>query len=650
MAIGASSLLVGYIGKQVNISNLLFHLSGDSSTGKTTALWLAVTVHGDVASVPDKTSLLSTFNSTDNALFELLSDNFGVAIGIDEAGMSKDKSFASLIYRLVEGKEKSRLEYGAGNKDVREWRTAIITTGEIPLQDYTDRATGQGVRVINFESTPWTDSAVQSDRIKKTLLEHNGFLSERIGGYLLKKGRKVLVKAHDSEMERIKGMLSCGNLNSRVQMAVHPNWELVAEYTDKGLSGTKAENREAFQRMITDASDGKINLIVTREISRFSRNLLDTLQYARFLKSKGCEVFFANEGIWSWDSDGELRISMLGILAQDASRHTSDRAKAGQEISRNNGMLYGRGNIMGYNLLKTPRGESNRYVIDQEQADTVRMIFDMYLIRDMGYKAICSELIAKQRLNPSGVIKWGANMVGRILSKRVYAGYLVYGQSVCTDFLSHKRKNLPASEHIYVKAPEDIVPPIITDEQWEAAQVKRKAHTTVKKGQANRGKLAVKEKWVKKLKCSCGSSYKRFKWRTNEGTGEEVFGYQCANQVNHRKRSYIEAQGIDGEGFCNVRSIARWKLEIQLAKMLKQIWRSPETTISNLVGTIEQNYVEYQERSEDKETARLKREKERKEQRMKNLLEMRLDGEIDKARYLLEKESLENGLMKSIRH
>lgn len=88
-------------------------------------------------------------------------------------------------------------------------------------------------------------------------------------------------------------------------------------------------------------------------------------------------------------------------------------------------------------------------------------------------------------------------------------------------------------------------------------------------------------------------------------------------------------------------NIARWKLEIQLTKMLKQIWRSPETTISNLVGNIEQNYVEYQERSEDKEVARLEREKERKEQRMKNLLEMRLDGEIDKARYLLEKESLE---------
>lgn len=428
----------------------------------------------------------------------------------------------------------------------------------------------------------------------------------------------------------------------RNQMAMHPNWKLVAEYTDKGLSGTKADNREAFQRMITDASEGKINLIVTREISRFSRNLLDTLQYTRFLKSKGCEVFFANEGIWSWASDGEVRMAMLGILAQDASRHTSDRAKAGQEISRNKGMLYGRGNIMGYNLLITPRGESNHYVIDEEQADTVRMIFDMYLNQDMGYKAICSELIAKQRLNPSGKIKWDANMVGRILRKRVYAGYFVYGQSICIDFLSHKRKNLPASEHIYVKAPENIIPPIITDEQWKAAQKKREAHTTVSKGQANRGKPSIKEKWVKKLRCSCGSSYKRYKWRTNESTGEEVFGYQCANQVNHRKRAYIEAQGINGDGFCNVKSIARWKLEIQLTKMLKQIWCSPEMTIANLVGNIEQNYVEYQERSEDKEIERLKREKERKEQRMKNLLEMRLDGEIDKMRYLTEKESLEN--------
>lgn len=427
----------------------------------------------------------------------------------------------------------------------------------------------------------------------------------------------------------------------RNQMAMHPNWELVGEYTDKGLSGTKAENREAFQRMIADASEGKINLIVTREISRFSRNLLDTLSYTRFLKSKGCEVFFANESIWSWDSDGELRMAMLGILAQDVSRHTSDRAKAGQEISRSKGILYGRGNIMGYNLLVTSRGESNHYVIDEDQADTVRMIYDMYLNRDMGYKAICSELIAKQRLNPSGIVKWDANMVGRILSKRVYAGYLVYGQSVCIDYLSHKRKSIPASEHIYVKASEDIIPPIITDEQWKAAQVKRKAHSTVKEGQPNRGKPVTKEKWVKKLKCSCGSSFKRFKWRTNEGTGEVVFGYQCANQVNHKKRAYIEAQGVDGEGFCDVKGIARWKLEIQLTKMLKQIWSSPETTISNLVGNIEQNYVEYQERSEDREIARLKREKERKEQRARNLLEMRMDGEIDKGRYLTEKESLE---------
>lgn len=135
-----------------------------------------------------------------------------------------------------------------------------------------------------------------------------------------------------------------------------------------------------------------------------------------------------------------------------------------------------------------------------------------------------------------------------------YGGYILYFPNEQTyrenisDIISFYHINADDYEYSDIISRgkvNDIVPPIITDEQWEAAQVKRKAHTTVKKGQANRGKPAVKEKWVKKLKCSCGSSYKRFKWRTNEGTGEEVFGYQCANQVNHRKRSYIEAQGIE---------------------------------------------------------------------------------------------------------
>lgn len=164
---------------------------------------------------------------------------------------------------------------------------------------------------------------------------------------------------------------------TRGLMAQHPNWELAGEYTDRGLSGTKAENREDFQRMIADAFEGRFSLIVTREISRFSRNLLDTLKYTRILKGRGCEVFFVNDGIRSWDSDGELRTAIIGMLAQEASRHTSERAKAGQEISREKGMLYGSGNVMGYSLLKTPTGESNRYVINREQADTVRMIFDM---------------------------------------------------------------------------------------------------------------------------------------------------------------------------------------------------------------------------------------------------------------------------------
>lgn len=154
LAIGASSLIVGYIGKKIQVQNLLVHMSGESTTGKSTALQLAVSVFGGTGSVSGKSSLFSSWNTTENALLQMMVGNNGIAVGLDEAGMSKNKNFASLIYRMVEGKEKLRMEFGVGNKDVREWSTTIISTGEIPLDDVTDQATGQKVRLIMFEGVP----------------------------------------------------------------------------------------------------------------------------------------------------------------------------------------------------------------------------------------------------------------------------------------------------------------------------------------------------------------------------------------------------------------------------------------------------------------------------------------------------------------
>ncbi len=134
-------------------------------------------------------------------------------------------------------------------------------------------------------------------------------------------------------------------------MAARPEWTLVGQYIDEGITGTSAEKRPQFMKMIRDAKKRKFDLIITREVSRFARNTVDTLQYTRMLRTMGVEVFFINDNIKTFDGDGELRLSLMATLAQDESRKTSIRVKSGQQTSMENGVVYGNGNILGYDRV-----------------------------------------------------------------------------------------------------------------------------------------------------------------------------------------------------------------------------------------------------------------------------------------------------------
>ncbi len=154
----------------------------------------------------------------------------------------------------------------------------------------------------------------------------------------------------------------------------NPNWYVIKKYIDEGITGTQAKKRPAFLRMIQDAKQKKFDLIVTREVCRFARNTVDTLVVTRELKEYGIEVYFVEDNIWTMDGDGELRLTIMATLAQEESRKISERVRAGQKISRDKGVLYGSGNILGYDRDKA----KGTYVINEEQAETVRMIYDMY--------------------------------------------------------------------------------------------------------------------------------------------------------------------------------------------------------------------------------------------------------------------------------
>ena len=175
------------------------------------------------------------------------------------------------------------------------------------------------------------------------------------------------------------------------------DWIFVGVYTDEGISGTSRKKREGFNNMLSDALAGRIDLILTKSISRFARNTVDTLTTVRQLKEKGVEVYFEKENIHTLDSKGELLITIMSSLAQEESRSISENVKWGQRKSFSDGKVsvpYGR--FMGYD-----RDENGRLKVNPEQAGVVKLIYKMYL-SGLSYKAIAGKLMAEGVLNPSG--------------------------------------------------------------------------------------------------------------------------------------------------------------------------------------------------------------------------------------------------------
>ena len=153
------------------------------------------------------------------------------------------------------------------------------------------------------------------------------------------------------------------------QLRYHPNWQVVNRYIDEGITGTSAKKRPAFMQMISDAKHGKFDLIVTREVCRFARNTVDTLQLTRELRNFGVEVFFVSDNIWTMDGDGELRLSIMATMAQEESRKISERVLAGQKISRQKGVLYGSGNIIGYQCNMRTVNPTRSFVLEHNMTE-----------------------------------------------------------------------------------------------------------------------------------------------------------------------------------------------------------------------------------------------------------------------------------------
>lgn len=240
-----------------------------------------------------------------------------------------------------------------------------------------------------------------------------------------------------------------------------PDWTLHKIYADEGITGTSVKKREQFKRMLRDAQSDAFTLILTKEVSRFSRNILDTIAYTRELKALGVGVLFMNDGISTWDPDAELRLSIMGSIAQEESRKTSSRVKWGQTRQMERGVVFGH-SLLGYEV------KEGRISVKPEEAELVRLIFRKYGLEKKGTSLIAKELREAGYRAPGGGENWRSSYLVKLLKNEKYVGDLVQKKTITPDYLSHAKKYNHGQEALIVI--KNHHEPIIDRELWDTVQ------------------------------------------------------------------------------------------------------------------------------------------------------------------------------------
>lgn len=308
----------------------------------------------------------------------------------------------------------------------------------------------------------------------------------------------------------------------------HKGWRLVEIFYDEGASGTQTRKRASFNRMIAAAIQGEIDLIITKEVSRFARNTVDTLSYTRILREVRVGVIFCLDHIDTRDPDGELRLSIMACIAQEESRKTSERVKWGQKRRMEQGIVFG-GDLLGY------RVKDGKMFVNENEAAVVRTIFHKFVNEGKGTYVIARELL-QEGIRPKRGEVWSNVMILRILKNEKYVGDLCQKKTYTPDYLTHDKKyNHGEEARIYL---EHHHKPIIDSEIWRRAQeeLKRRAPLEDQKSRySNRywcsGKLVCGE---------CGEHYvSRTKTLKN---GVQYQGWRCYAFARHGQ-SKLDAEG-----------------------------------------------------------------------------------------------------------
>lgn len=342
--------------------------------------------------------------------------------------------------------------------------------------------------------------------------------------------RKLRVAAYcrvSTEEEEQQGSFEIQKLYYTEKINSTPEWEVAGIYADDGISGVHTKKRDGFNQMIQDCKKRKIDLILTKSISRFARNTLDSIQYVRMLKQMGIAVVFEKENINTATMNSEMILTVLSAFAQAESESISQNVARGKRMGYKHGKFafpYGR--IIGYR-----KGADGKPEIIPEQAEVIRLIFNSYLQGD-SLQSIKTKLETAGALTARGNTEWSAQSIQRILQNEKYCGDVLLQKTFTEDVLTgvHKKNTGQLPQYYIENYHEGIVSKQIFREV-QAEIARRNSKSAANQRKRRRGRYNSKYALTERLVCGdCGSPYKRVTWNIH---GRKQIVWRCVNRIEY---------------------------------------------------------------------------------------------------------------------
>ena len=346
-------------------------------------------------------------------------------------------------------------------------------------------------------------------------------------------------------------------------IAANPHWTFAGGYVDEGISGTSVEGREQFLQMIEDAKCGRFDLIVTKEISRFARNTLDSLRYTRELLRCGVGVYFQNDNINTFDKDAELRLTIMSSIAQDEVRKLSERTRFGFKRAQENSVLLGQNNLFGYNKV------DGRLEIVEPEAAVVREVFERYAAGDLGLRAIANDLDSRGVRGRQGKPLTYSTLYGMIRNPK-YKGCYAGRRYASRDYRDKRSYRLSADKWLVHK--DDRVPAIVPEALWEQANrlLASRGKTMKAHAQASQNRYAYSGKLI----CAKhGTTFHRHVYKS-KSRGEA----ECWNCKLYREKGK--------QGGCDSPTVYSHELDRILERVFEQITDERSAAVQEYIDNL----------------------------------------------------------------